>query len=83
MKQRTYYLHTIDKQPAYFSKTDGQIVFAEDNTWRDHHAPQYLRKTVRQIRRDQQTAVRNRKKWFGANAIEVGKYGYVRVVLPS
>lgn len=81
---RTFYLHTIEGKPAYFSRSDGQIVFAEDDTWRDKHGAQYVRSSVRQIRRDQQTTIRNRVKWFGeGKATDLGRYGYVRVVVPT
>jgi hypothetical protein len=78
---KTYYLHTIDQKPAYFSKYDKQIVFAEDNTWRDRHGAQSLRKTVKQIRADQARTRKNRDAWGFKD--DAGKYGYVRVVVPE
>lgn len=77
----TYYLHTINGQPAYFSEPDGQIVYAAGDAWRGRLPAQPLRKTTRQIRRDQQTTIRNRLSWGMKDG--AGKYGYVRVTVPD
>jgi hypothetical protein len=78
---KTYYLHTIENHPAHFSKSDKQIVYAEDNTWRDKQPPQYLRKSVKQILADQALTRKNRESWGFKD--DAGKYGYVKVVIPA
>jgi hypothetical protein len=72
-----YYLHTIGDQPAYFSEHDGQIVYASTGRFGDGAT---LAQSLRQIRLEQQTTIRNRLSWgFKDNP---GKYDYVRVVTP-
>lgn len=76
-KSKVVYMHTIEDQPAYFSEHDGQIVYADRG--RSNRAATLVEST-RQIHREQQKTIANRRAWgFKGGA---GRYGYVRVRLP-
>jgi hypothetical protein len=83
MKARTMYMHTIDSKPAFWSDESEQIVYADvarfsgDGT----RSVAVLRRTLRQIRRDQQRSIRNRRGWGMGEG--PGKYGYCRVEVPA
>ena len=66
---KCYYMHTISNYPAFFSASDGQICYSD----KDH--PVLLRKTLRQIRKDQRITIKNRTKW----GFDKKGYSYERV----
>lgn len=70
-------MHTIGNTPAYFSERDEQIVYAGTGGYGDGAT---LATSLRQIRREQQTTIRNRRSWGFTD--DPGKYHYVRVVTP-
>lgn len=79
-KPRMMYVHTIEGKPATWSERDGQLVFVDDDRWRDRATNATLRASVRQIRRDQARSIEQRKAWKFND--QPGRYGYVRVLLP-
>ena len=83
MKKGPLYMHTLDGKPATFSARDGQIVFADQLPhWLDRPMRVSLRGSLRQIERDQEVTIRNRKRWKMATPTESGRYGYVIVRRP-
>lgn len=71
MPTDTRYMHTIDRQPAFY---DGnQIVFASG-------VVKQTASTIRQIRREQRATRRWRRDQ--GYSLEVGQLGYVRVEMP-
>jgi hypothetical protein len=81
-KTRVMYMHTIEEKPAFFSRDDGQIVYADVlPRWRDRPTHVLLRASVRQIKRDQARSIANREAW-GLKPDAPGKYGYVLVDVP-
>lgn len=81
-QQRTMYMHTIDEKPAFYSLSDGQIVYVDVlPRWQDRPNRALLRASVRQIMRDQARTVAHRKSW-GFKDSGAGKYGYIIVTVP-
>lgn len=76
-EKRVAYMHTINNEPAYFSERDGQLVYAPRGGSRN---AAILASSPRQIQREQQKTIANRRKW-GFDA-PPDKYNYVRVELP-
>ena len=75
---KTYYLHTIENTPAYFSKDDKQIVYANLD---QSGVNQPLAKSLKQIEREQIITRKNRQAW-GFAPDQPDHYGYVRVGVP-
>lgn len=67
---KTYYLHTIDQQPAFFDGTT--ICFVG-------RRPGVLCLSLAQIRREQKLS----RIYRGQHKFEPMAYGYVRVTLPT
>jgi hypothetical protein len=63
MPTERFYMHTIDGMPGYFGGT--QIVFAERRDhWQDDYPLCVIRRSERQIRREQAKSRATRKAWF-------------------
>ncbi len=69
------YMHLIGNVPAFFSKSDGQICYA------DLEHPVILRKTLHQIKHDQSITVKNRTKWGYRDREDSFIYSYIKVSL--
>ena len=72
---KTYYLHTIDDQPAFF---DGDQICFAGGPYARHKQPLSL--SLRQIRREQRISAASRARW---GMEDWGKRGYVRVHVPE
>lgn len=73
-RYQTWYMHTIDNEPASFDPQDDYIYFVGSQ----HKA--MLVPTLRQIRREQQKAIRASKL---ARALDGAHFGYVKVEVPK
>jgi len=73
---KTYYMHTINGHPAFWSGNDEQICYMDF-----YGKPSPLSKSLKQIRQEQQATIRYRR----ANGFkdDKDKYGYKRVCVPS
>jgi hypothetical protein len=68
----TYYMHTLDGQPASFAEKDGGIFFPSGN------AKVRLVRSLATIRREQNSD----REWCAARGVAPLRYGYVRVEVP-
>jgi len=74
MKNKRYYLHTLDGRPAFFCPNQGQLLFAT------RRGKQRLVPTLRQIYREQRASRKHRKERGVPEHLE---YGYVGFYLPE
>ena len=66
----TYYLHTIDGKPAYFSRMCDAVVLRSG-----FGPPQPMATSLAQIKREQRITI----KWRKEHNLQIGDYGHVRV----
>lgn len=76
-KYKTYYLHTIGGQPAYYVK--GKQIFYGDIL----EIPQHLVKSLNQIKREQKASCKYRKGWGWEESPQNFGYDYIIVRLPQ
>jgi len=70
---KTYYMHTINGKPAFWSENDGQICYMNV-----YGKASLLSESLRQIRLEQKATIAYRKA-CGMPEDENDKYGYRRV----
>ena len=70
---KTYYMHTINGKPAFWSEDDGQICYMDA-----FGKASLLSESLRQVRLEQKATIAHRKA-CGFHEDEKDKYGYRRV----